>query len=74
MKPLVINCAEKDWEILLKRNLQEGIPVKLDNFDYEADGQFCELLAVAHTMDLRLDTKNKAGLFRKRTQKRGDGN
>jgi hypothetical protein len=66
MKPLNIDCAEKDWRTLLKRNLQDGIEVTLDNFDYSTDGQFCEILAISHSMDFRLDVRNKAGKFRKR--------
>ena len=66
MKPLTINCAEEGWKALLKRNLQDGIEVTLDNFDYAIDGQFCEILAISHSMTLKLDVRNKAGLFRKR--------
>jgi hypothetical protein len=66
MKPLRIDCAEENWKSLLKRNLQDRIEVTLDNFDYTTDGQFCELLALAHSMDFRLDVRNKAGRFTKR--------
>jgi hypothetical protein len=66
MKPLNIDCADKDWKALLKRNLQEGIEVTLDNFYYTEDGQFCELLAMSHSMNFRLDVRNKAGHFTKR--------
>jgi hypothetical protein len=66
MRPLKINCAEKDWKTLLKRNLQDGIEVDLENFDYTSEGQFCEMLAISHSMGLRLDVRNKCGQFRKR--------
>jgi hypothetical protein len=66
MKPLKIDCADENWKSLLKRNLQEGIEVTLDNFSYTADGQFCELLAISHSMSFRLDVRNKAGHFTKR--------
>jgi hypothetical protein len=74
MKPLEINLTELDWTTLLKRNIQEGIPVDLDNFDYKVDGQFCESVAIAHGMQLRLDSKHKLGLFRIRARRsaRGD--
>jgi hypothetical protein len=68
MKPLVIDCTKNDWKSLLKRNLQEGIEVTLENFDYTADGQHCELLALSHSMTFRLDAKNKAGAFRKQQE------
>ena len=67
MKPLRIDCTAENWKSQLKRNLQDRIEVTLDNFDYTTDGQFCELLALAHTMDFRLDVRNKAGRFTKRT-------
>ena len=66
MKPITIDCSDKDWKSLLKRNLQEGIEVILDHFDYTADGQFCELLALSHSMSFRLDARNRVGRFRKR--------
>jgi hypothetical protein len=66
MKPLRIDCADENWKTLLKRNLQDRIEVSLDGFDYTTDGQFCELLAVSHSMDFRLDVRNKAGRFTKR--------
>ena len=65
MRPLKIDCTNGNWKILLKRNLQEGIEVDLLHPDYVADGQFCELLAMSHSMTLRLDTRKKAALFRK---------
>jgi hypothetical protein len=30
------------------------------------DGQFCELLAVSHSMSFRLDVRNHVGRFKKR--------
>jgi hypothetical protein len=67
MKPLTIDCLDKNWRSLLKRNLQEGIEVILGNFDYDVDGQFCELLALSHSMNFRLDLRNRVGRFRKTT-------
>jgi hypothetical protein len=66
MKPLRIDCTDENWKSLLKRNLQHRIEATLDNFDYTTDGQFCELLALSHSMDVRLDVRNKAGRFTKR--------
>ena len=66
MKPLTIDCSDKNWKSLLKRNLQEGIEVILGNFDYDVDGQFCELLALSHSMNFRLDVRNRVGRFIKR--------
>jgi hypothetical protein len=66
MKPLKIDCAVKNWKALLKRNLQDGIEVTLDNFYYTENGQFCELLALSHSMHFRLDVRTKAGHFTKR--------
>jgi hypothetical protein len=66
MKPLKINCGDENWKSLLKRNLQDGIEVTLENFAYTTDGQFCELLALAHSMNFRLDARNSAGHFTKR--------
>lgn len=66
MKPLIIDCADANWKPLLKRNLQDGIEVTLDSFDYTADGQFCELLAFTHAMIFRLNVRNKTGHFTKR--------
>ena len=68
MRPLTIDCSDENWKSLLKRNLQEGIEVTLGNFDYAVDGQFCELLALSHSMSFRLDVRNHAGRFRKRPQ------
>ncbi len=66
MKPLKIDCSGKDWKTLLKRNLQDGIEVTLENFNYTVDGQFCELLALSHFMSFRLNVRDHAGMFRKR--------
>jgi len=65
MRPLKIECANPNWRILLKKNLQEGIEADVSELDYAADWQFCEILAISHSMTLRLDTKNKIGKFRK---------
>jgi hypothetical protein len=51
--------------MLLKRNLQEGVEVDLLNVDYSVDGLFCEMLAISHSMTLRLDVRNRVGKFRK---------
>ena len=66
MKPLKIDCTDPNWRSLLKRNLQDGIEVTLENFAYTTDGQFCELLAISHSMSFRLEARNKAGHFTKR--------
>ncbi len=66
MKPLKIDCANEDWKSLLKRNLQEGIEVTLNNFSYTIDGQLCETLALSHSMNFRLDARSNAGHFSKR--------
>lgn len=66
MSPLRIDCTAQEWKSLLKRNLQDRIEVTLDNFDYTAHGQFCELLALSHSMDFRLDVRNKVGRFTNR--------
>ena len=63
MNPLTIDCSDKNWKSQLKRRLQDGIEV--DNFDYTADGPFCELLALSHSMSFRLAARNQAGRFRK---------
>jgi hypothetical protein len=63
--PTRINCIAPDWRNVLKTNLQEGLEVELINFDYTLNGQFCEMLAMAHRMRLELDVKNKAGFFKK---------
>jgi hypothetical protein len=65
MNPIVISCKASDWKNALKVNLQDGIEADLTNFDYTVDGHFCELLAVAHSMRLKLDAKNNTGFFRK---------
>jgi len=65
IRPIEIDCAEKNWETLLKRNLQEGIEIDLLGLDDSADGLFCEVLAGSHSMTLRLDVRNSVGKFRK---------
>jgi hypothetical protein len=65
MRPLKIECANPNWKIALKKNLQEGIEVDLLDLDYLADWQFFEILALSHSMTLRLDTRQKIGKFRK---------
>ena len=65
MKPLNLDCRNKDWKTLLKRNLQDGIEVTLDNCDYATEGQFLEVLAISHSMSFRLDVRKKTGSFRK---------
>jgi len=50
MRPLKIDCAEANRKVLLKRNLQEGIEVDLENLDYAVDGVLCEILAMSHSM------------------------
>lgn len=65
MRPLRIDCAEENWKVLLKRNLQEGIEVDLDNLDYNVDGVLCEVLAMAHSMTLRYSARSKSWLFKK---------
>jgi hypothetical protein len=65
MRPLKIEYANPNWKIALKKNLQEGIEVDLLDLDYLADWQFCEMVALSHSMILRLDTRNKMGKFRK---------
>jgi hypothetical protein len=47
MRPLKIEGTEANWKVLLRRNFQEGIEVDLSNLDYNVDGQFCEILAMA---------------------------
>ena len=65
MRPLEIDCAEANWKLLLKRNLQEGIEVDLLNLNYNVDGQFCTILAIAHSMTLRYNSRTMAWLFKK---------
>jgi hypothetical protein len=67
MQPVRIDCADDDWMTLLKNKLQEKSEVDLANFHYTVNGKFCETLAFAHAMEFRLDAKNSAGFFRKRS-------
>jgi hypothetical protein len=57
--------VDKDWKMLLKKNLQDGDQVDLINFDYTLDGRFCEMLAVSHSMRFTIHPENKAGFFKK---------
>ncbi len=61
-----IDCKEDHWKALLKEELQDGQEVTLSNFDYTANGTFCELLSVSHGVSFRIDYKNSIGFFRKR--------
>lgn len=65
MRPLRIDCSEANWKVLLKRNLQDGIEADLDNWDYAADGVFCEILAMSHSKTLRYNARNKSRVFKK---------
>lgn len=65
MRPLKIDCAEANWQVLLKRNLQERIEVDLENLDYASDGVLCEVLALSHSMTLRYNARNKTWVFKK---------
>lgn len=64
-EPAKIDCANKDWKTAVKTHLQQGTEVDLSNFYYTENGQFCEMMALAHSMQFRLDAKNSAGFFRK---------
>jgi len=64
MTPIVIGCKAPNGKNVLKVNLQDGIEADLVNFDYTVDGHFCELLAVSHSMRLKLDAKNNTGFIR----------
>ncbi len=65
MRPLRLDCSERNWKVLLKRNLQEGIEADLDNLDYAVDGVFCEILAMSHSMTLRYNSRNRSWVFKK---------
>lgn len=69
VQPIKIDCANPDWQALLKSKLQEGREVDLSSFFYTEHGQLCETLALAHGMEFRLDARNHAGFFRKRPRK-----
>ena len=61
-----IDCREKGWKTTVKIHLQEGNDVDLDHFDYTVDGQFCEMLAISHSYNFKLDAKGGAGSFKKK--------
>ncbi len=67
MKPVAIDYANAGWKPFLKDSLQEGRDVNLSNFDYTIDGQFCEMLALAHDKVFTLDFQHNAGMFRKKS-------
>ena len=67
MRPLSIDCADANWKVLLKRNLQSGIEVDLENLDYNVDGVLCEVLAMAHSMTLRYNARTKSWVFKKQS-------
>lgn len=66
MGSIIISCKAPDWRDVLKVNLQDGVEVDLTNFDYTTDGQLCEMLALAHGMNFRLDAKHQSGFFKRR--------
>jgi hypothetical protein len=65
MRTVRIDCVDKDWKMLLKKNLQDGDEVDLIDFDYTLDGPFCEMLAIAHSMRFTIRPESKAGFFKK---------
>ena len=71
MQPVKIDCANKDWKLLLKTNLQDGVEADLVNFYYTENGEFCEMIAFAHAMEFTLDARNSAGFFRRRIARGG---
>ena len=66
MKPVQIDCSNSGWKPFLKHSLQDGHDVDLKNFDYTIDGQFCEMLAMAHSVMFNLYASHNSGSFRKR--------
>jgi len=64
MTPIVIGCKAPDWKNIQKVNLQDGIEAGLIECDYTVDGHSCELLAVSHSMGLKLEAKNNTEVFR----------
>lgn len=58
-----LDCAEEDWKSRLKENLQDFLEVNLKNFDYQNDGAFCELLALAHLIPFRIDYRQRTAYF-----------
>jgi hypothetical protein len=67
MNPVKIDCANAEWKLFLKHTLQDGREVELANFDYTLDGQFCEMLAMAHNAVFSLDAARNTGRFRKKS-------
>ena len=65
MRPLKIDCSKKNWKALLKRNLQDGIEVNLLDLNYSMDAPFCEMLAMADSTSVRLDTRDRIAKLRK---------
>jgi hypothetical protein len=65
MRPLKIDCAEANWKLLLKRNLQDGIEVDLGNLDCAPDGGFSEILSMSHSMTLRYNARSRTWVFKK---------
>ena len=63
----VIDCTTPQWKSLLKQAIQDGLEVDLVHFDYTENGEFCETLAMAHKMNLRIDFKESKGFFRQRS-------
>jgi len=61
-----IDCRDKDWKSRLKLGLQADKAVSLVHFDYTVDGQFCEMLALAHNYGFRLDAPGETGHFKKK--------
>lgn len=45
---IAIDCSNREWKSHLKQTLQEGHEVDVMPFDYTADGEFCEMLALGH--------------------------
>ena len=58
-----IDCDGGGWKGRLKENLQDNLQVCLKNFDYERDGDFCELLAVAHLITFRIDYRRRLAFY-----------
>jgi hypothetical protein len=60
-----LECTNPNWKKILERFLQDGVEVDLHDFDYTTDGQACERLAVACSMTLQLDARNRVATFKK---------
>jgi hypothetical protein len=63
-KPTVVNCSTLRWREALKSELQAGVEVDLINFDYTADGQIVEMLAISHSLNFSLKAAERRGAFR----------